>query len=333
MMGWDAPDVFDRFTERGRQVVIRAQDEVRELAHPHIGTEHLLLGELAVAGGLGGWALESLGVQREAALDTLAALVPPTGTPPARQVPFTEGARCALELSLVEVQSRGLAKVGTEHLLLGVCTEIEASSKDDVAGRLLASLGVTTARIRAALDPFVLDRSAALSWSLRVGPHLEFRDLPGSAWARLLPMGVDLRLRRLLLDSAAVAFEAGRRVVEPRDLLAASAGVPVGVPGGVPASAPGTVPAGAPGAVAADGREWERIEAGRPVLSALVGAGRIASGRVDSGRVASGRVDSGRVARGCGAEAVTFEDLFRSLRTDQRALLGRAGWPLGPAAV
>ncbi len=309
--GWDAPAVFERFTERGREVVIRAQDEVRELAHPHIGTEHLLLGELAVPGGLGGWALESLGVGRESALDTLAALVPPTVTPPAGQVPFTEGAKCALELSLVEVQARGLAKVSTEHLLLGVCAEIEASSEDDVAGRLLASLGVTTARIRAALDPFVLDRSAALSWSLRLASHLEFRDLPGSAWARLLPMGAELRLRRLLLDSAAVAFEAGRHVVESRDLLAASARVPA------------DVPAGAPGAVAAAGREWERIEAGRPVLSALVGAGRIAAGRIASGRVGSEY----------GAEAVTVEDLFGSLRADQRALLGRAGWRLDPPVV
>jgi hypothetical protein len=296
-VGWDAAGVFDRFTERGREVVVRAQDEVRELAHPHIGTEHLLLGELAVADGLGAWALESLGVRREAALDTLAALVPRTGTPPAGQVPFTEGAKCALELSLVELQSRGLAKVSTEHLLFGVCADIDASSPEDVAGRLLASLGVTTGQIRTVLDPFVLDRSTVLSWSMRLVSQLEFRDLPGSAWARLLPLPVDLRLRRLLLDSAAVAFEAGRHVIESRDLLTASAGMP----------------ASARAAVAADGREWERIKAGRPVLSALVGAGRIASKR--------------------GAEAVTVEDLLRSLRSDQRALLGRAGWPLDPAAV
>jgi hypothetical protein len=298
--------VFDRFTERGREVVIRAQDEVRELAHPHIGTEHLLLGELAVADGLGGWALESLGMQREAALDTLAALVRPTGTPAAGRVPFTEGARCALELSLIEVQSRRLGPVGTEHLLLGVCAEIDASPEDDVAGRLLASFGVTTAGIRATLDPFLLDRSAVLSWSLRFTSALEFRRLPGSAWAGLLPVPVDLRLRRLLLDSAAVAFEAGRQVIESRDLLAASAGVPAGTL------------AEAPAAVVGHDREWERIEAGGPVLSALAGAGRVASARIASGR---------------GAEVVTVEDVLRSLRTDQRALLGRAGWPLDPATV
>ncbi len=306
--GWDAPGVFERFTERARQVVVCAQDEVRELAHPHIGTEHLLLGELAVPDGLGAWALESLGVGTGVVLETLAGLVAPTRTSPAGRVPFTEGARCALELSVVEVQSRGLERVGTEHLLLGVCAESDAS-QDDVAPRLLASLGVTTARIRATLSPFLLDRSAVLSWSLRLASHLEFRELPGSAWARLLPLPVDLRLRRLLLDSATVAFEAGRHVIESADLLAASTGVPAGPRADVPDGMPADVPAAAAGGI----REWERIEAGRPVLSALVGAGRIASGR--------------------GAEAVTVEDLLRSVRTDQRALLGRAGWPPDSAAV
>jgi hypothetical protein len=289
--GWDAAIVFERFTERARGVVVGAQDVVRKLAHPHIATEHLLLGELAVGEGLGAWALESLGLGMEVALQTLAGLVPPTRTPPAGQVPFTVGAGCALELSVIEVQSRRLASVNTEHLLLGICAELDAHPESDAAGRLLHSLGVTTAQVRAALEPDVLDRSTTLSWSLRLTPELEFRDLPGSAWAELLPLPADLRLRRLLVDSAAVALDAGRHVIESSDLMAASGGVRAGVAG--------------------EAREWESVEAGRPVLSALVGAARIASGR--------------------GAEAVTVEDLLGSLRFDQRVLLGRAGWPLEPA--
>jgi len=38
--------VFERFTERARQVVVLAQAEARELRHNYIGTEHLLLGLL-----------------------------------------------------------------------------------------------------------------------------------------------------------------------------------------------------------------------------------------------------------------------------------------------
>jgi ATP-dependent Clp protease ATP-binding subunit ClpC len=39
--------VFERFTERARQVVVLAQEEAREFRHDYIGTEHILLGVLA----------------------------------------------------------------------------------------------------------------------------------------------------------------------------------------------------------------------------------------------------------------------------------------------
>jgi ATP-dependent Clp protease ATP-binding subunit ClpA len=39
----DSP-MFERFTERARQVVVLAQEEARTLKHNYIGTEHILLG-------------------------------------------------------------------------------------------------------------------------------------------------------------------------------------------------------------------------------------------------------------------------------------------------
>jgi ATP-dependent Clp protease ATP-binding subunit ClpC len=38
--------MFERFTERSRQVVVLAQDEARALGHNYIGMEHILLGLL-----------------------------------------------------------------------------------------------------------------------------------------------------------------------------------------------------------------------------------------------------------------------------------------------
>ena len=38
--------MFERFTDRARQVVVKAQEEARLLGHNYIGTEHLLLGLL-----------------------------------------------------------------------------------------------------------------------------------------------------------------------------------------------------------------------------------------------------------------------------------------------
>ena len=41
--------MFERFSDRSRKVVVRAQEEAQVLHHSWIGTEHLLLGLLSVA--------------------------------------------------------------------------------------------------------------------------------------------------------------------------------------------------------------------------------------------------------------------------------------------
>ena len=43
--------MFERFTSRARRVVVLAQEEARLLNHNYIGTEHLLLGILAIGEG------------------------------------------------------------------------------------------------------------------------------------------------------------------------------------------------------------------------------------------------------------------------------------------
>ena len=55
--------MFERFTERARQVVVLAQDEARALKHNYIGTEHILLGLLREEEGLAARVLESLGFE------------------------------------------------------------------------------------------------------------------------------------------------------------------------------------------------------------------------------------------------------------------------------
>jgi len=57
--------VFERFTERARQVVVLAQEEARILKHNYIGTEHILLGLLREEEGLAARVLESLDRSRK----------------------------------------------------------------------------------------------------------------------------------------------------------------------------------------------------------------------------------------------------------------------------
>ena len=57
--------MFRRFTQRARNAVIHAQEEARQLNHPAIGTEHILLGVLREGEGVGAKALMSMGTDLE----------------------------------------------------------------------------------------------------------------------------------------------------------------------------------------------------------------------------------------------------------------------------
>ena len=57
--------MFERFTERARQVMVLAQEEARDLRHNYIGTEHLLLGLLREADGVAARVLGTLEVSLE----------------------------------------------------------------------------------------------------------------------------------------------------------------------------------------------------------------------------------------------------------------------------
>src|SRR5260221_1659807 len=57
--------MFERFTERARQVIVLAQDETRTFGHDYIGTEHILLGLLREEEGLAARVLDSLDIPVE----------------------------------------------------------------------------------------------------------------------------------------------------------------------------------------------------------------------------------------------------------------------------
>jgi ATP-dependent Clp protease ATP-binding subunit ClpC len=135
--------VFERFTERARQVVVLAQDEARQLRHNYIGTEHLLLGLLREQEGVGARVLESLGVTLDEVQAQTRRIVGQGDEVATGQIPFTPRAKKALELALREEQSLGHDYIGTEHLLLAL-----ARLDDGVAARILLDAGVDAETIR-----------------------------------------------------------------------------------------------------------------------------------------------------------------------------------------
>jgi ATP-dependent Clp protease ATP-binding subunit ClpA len=135
--------VFERFTERARQVVVLAQEEARALGHNYIGTEHLLLGILRVEEGIGAQALDALDVSIEEVRAMVARIVGEGDEVVTGQIPFTPRAKKVLELSLREALSLGHNYIGTEHILLGLVREGEG-----VAMRILVDYDVDAEKIR-----------------------------------------------------------------------------------------------------------------------------------------------------------------------------------------
>ena len=128
--------VFEKFTDRARRVVVRAQEEARALNHDFIGTEHILLGLVGEGQGVAAKALESLGISLETVRQRVEDAVPPGQYSRPGHIPFTPRAKKVLELSLSEAKLLGHPYIGTEHILLGLLREGEG-----VAVQVLAALG------------------------------------------------------------------------------------------------------------------------------------------------------------------------------------------------
>ena len=135
--------MFERFTERARQVVVLAQEEARTLKHNYIGTEHILLGLLREEEGLAARVLESLDITTERVRSQVVRIVGSGEEVTSGQIPFTPRAKKVLELALREALSLGHNYIGTEHILLGLVRENEG-----VAARILLDFDADSDKIR-----------------------------------------------------------------------------------------------------------------------------------------------------------------------------------------
>lgn len=142
--------MFQRFTERARQVVVFAQDEARLLRHNYIGTEHFLLGLLRERNGLASRILVSLDVTLEDARDEVVQIIGIGDEAAGGEIPFTPRAKKVLELAVQESLALRQDYIGTEHLLLGLAREgsgvaarilVDIAESEDVCDVIVARLG------------------------------------------------------------------------------------------------------------------------------------------------------------------------------------------------
>jgi ATP-dependent Clp protease ATP-binding subunit ClpC len=135
--------MFERFTERGRRVIVLAHEEARLLDHAWIGTEHLLLGLLRDGDGIAARALTELGVSLHGARQAVEDMIGRGQEAPSGHVPFTPRSKKVLELSLRETLQLGADHIGPEHILLALLRE-----GDGVAAQILVASGADLNRLR-----------------------------------------------------------------------------------------------------------------------------------------------------------------------------------------
>src|ERR1700728_205091 len=118
-------EMFERFTDKARRVVVLAQEEARMLDHNYIGTEHILLWLMHEGEGIAAKALTSSDIGREAVRELVEEIIGRGQQAPSGHIPFTPRAKKVLELSLREALQLGHNYIGTEHILLGLIREGE----------------------------------------------------------------------------------------------------------------------------------------------------------------------------------------------------------------
>jgi hypothetical protein len=143
--GAGGPDELRGFGIDGRRAVALAESEARGLRHDRVGTEHLLLGVLALDGTAASARLHDAGITLAAARHKVAEAVPQGDVPPPEPMPRTERAARALGRSHRFSHATRSATVGPEHILLGVL-DVEGT-----AGQVLRGLGADVERLRTVL--------------------------------------------------------------------------------------------------------------------------------------------------------------------------------------
>lgn len=136
--------MFDKFTNRAKQVIKLAKKEAQRLNHNYLGTEHLLLGLLKLGQGVAVNVLRNLSIDFEVVRAEVERLV---GFGPELQVygdpALTGKVKKVFEYANEEAQNLNHNYVGTEHLLLGLLRET-----DGVAAQALENLNVNLKEVR-----------------------------------------------------------------------------------------------------------------------------------------------------------------------------------------
>ncbi len=153
--------MFEKFTERGRKVIIYAKEEAEKRQNDYLGTEHLLLAVLKEDDGLPVAILKRMGIMPdEIRMEVERNLPQGTNLMTFGDIPFTPRAKKVLELAVEEARLLGHNYIGSEHIFLGLIREEEG-----IGGKILRSFGAN----------LLGARQLTINFSIRAHSHVRER--------------------------------------------------------------------------------------------------------------------------------------------------------------
>jgi ATP-dependent Clp protease ATP-binding subunit ClpC len=132
---------WEQLTPEAEQVLIMAEEAARQMHHPHIGTEHILLGLVQQDRGEASRVLRRLGLDARSVRLSIQRLNPEEShfrTSPQ----LTDSTKRVIRVALNEARKRGGEKIDTRHILIALAQE-----GGGVADGVLREFGLSTDRL------------------------------------------------------------------------------------------------------------------------------------------------------------------------------------------
>lgn len=136
------------FTTSAKTALAIAQQEARAFNHHAVATEHILLALITETDGVAGKTLRQLGVTVDAVRDDIEAYTGFGATPASAEgtdayLPYSPKAKMILSIAGDEAKRNGAAKIGTEHILLGLLAD-----EQTIAARIIQSYKLSIKKLK-----------------------------------------------------------------------------------------------------------------------------------------------------------------------------------------
>lgn len=167
-------DPIENLTPRAQRVLSLAREEADRFHHSFVGSEHLLLGLIALGQGTAITVLKRMGLVLETIRAELELHVATGENSPAfGYIPYTPRIKKILGLAASEARHLNHSYIGTEHILLGLLID-----GDNVAARVLKCLDVDVEETRLQILKELDDNRGFL---IDVGPPRDTAERPHEA--------------------------------------------------------------------------------------------------------------------------------------------------------